>query len=103
MTIKYQIISWRDIPAQIKVKEGRERAGRPLSKRFGAAIDEAAMRAGLTEANEYLTQWRKSEWREREGTLEEAVDDLVDELEAAYPAQRLRELVELFGLEENCL
>ncbi|MFN2163728.1 MAG: virulence factor, partial [Candidatus Promineifilaceae bacterium] len=71
MTINYQIIFWRDIPAQIKLKEGRERLGRPLSKRFGVAIDEAAMRAGLTESSDYLAQWRKSAWQERDGELGE--------------------------------
>lgn len=101
MMINYQIIYWRDIPAQIKLKEGRERMGMPLSKRFSVAIDEAAMRAGLTESSDYLAQWRKSEWQEREGELKETADRLAAELEAAYPAERLRALMEQSGLEEE--
>ena len=48
MAITYQIVYWRDIPAQIKIKDGRQRKGRPLSDRFGQAIDQAAMLTGLT-------------------------------------------------------
>ncbi|UCC53397.1 MAG: virulence factor [Anaerolineaceae bacterium] len=99
--IKYQIVYWRDIPAQVKVKAGRNRAGRPLSDRFAVAIDEAAMRAGLTGSDDYLTQWRNSEWREREGGLEEVVDALVVELEDAYPPARLHTLIRQHGLEED--
>jgi hypothetical protein len=101
MTSKYQIISWRDIPAQVKVKAGRQRAGKPLSQRFTASIDEAAMRAGKTESDDYMAEWRTSDWQEREGNLEEIADALVSELEAAYPNERLRLLVEQHGLEKQ--
>ena len=40
------VISWRDIPAQVIVKRGREAAKVQLSQRFQAAVDRAAMRAG---------------------------------------------------------
>ena len=40
------IISWRDIPAQVVVKRGRETAKVQLSPRFQEAVDRAAMRAG---------------------------------------------------------
>ena len=40
------IISWRDVPAQVIVKRGREVAKVPLSARFQEAVDRAAMRAG---------------------------------------------------------
>ncbi|MDX1413293.1 MAG: virulence factor [Candidatus Promineifilaceae bacterium] len=99
MTAKFQIIYWRDIPAQVKVKAGRERAGRPLSDRFPVAIDEAAMRAGLTDSTDYLAEWRNGEWQEREGTLGEILDALVAEIEAAYPPKRLRALIQNQGLE----
>ncbi len=100
MTVRYQIIFWRDIPAQVKVKAGRSRVGRPLSNRFPVAIDEAAMRAGKTESNDYLAEWRSSDWQEREGDPEAVADILVAELEAAYPPQRLRTLIQQHGLEK---
>jgi hypothetical protein len=101
MTIKYQIISWRDIPAQVKIIAGGQRAGQPLSQRFLAAIDEAATRAGKTESNDYLAEWRSSDWQERDGDLEESTIALVAELEAAYPRERMRQLVRQHGLEKQ--
>jgi prolyl-tRNA synthetase len=101
MTVNYQIIYWRDIPAQVKVKAGRERSGKPLSQRFTVAIDEAAMQAGLTESSDYLSQWRMSDWQEREGEPAEVAEAIAAELEAAYPPQRLRQLIKQLGLEET--
>ena len=40
------VISWRDVPAQVVVKRGRETAKVQLSDRFQEAVDRAAMRAG---------------------------------------------------------
>ena len=100
MKTQYQIISWRDIPAQVKVKAGRKRSGQPLSERFIAAIDEAAMRAGKTGSDDYMAEWRRSDWKERDGDLEEVATTLVVELEAAFPDERLQFLVEQKGLEE---
>jgi hypothetical protein len=101
MTVNYQIIFWRDIPAQVKVKAGRERSGKPLSQRFTVAIDEAAMRAGLTESNDYLSQWRMSGWQEREGEPATVAEAVAAELEEAYPPPRLRQLIQQLGLEEE--
>jgi hypothetical protein len=98
--IKYQIVYWRDIPAQVKVKVGRSRAGCPLSNRFTAAIDEAAMRAGLTGSEDYLDQWRNSGWQERSGELEDVAKAIAAEIESAYPAERLRLLIRQHGLEK---
>lgn len=99
MTVRYRIIFWQDIPAQVKAKAGRDRVGRPLSNRFQIAIDEAAMRAGRTGSNDYLDAWRNGEWQERDGELEEVADALVAELEAAYTTERLRTLIRQYGLE----
>jgi len=101
MTIKYQIIYWRDMPAQVKVKAGRKRAGRPLSPRFTVSIDEAAMRAGKTESDDYLAEWRNGDWLERDGELDDVVDALIAELEAAYPPERLQSLIQQHGLENR--
>ena len=61
MTVEYQIIYWRDVPAQLKVRAaGARRLSRELSDRFQKAIDEAAMRAGLTGTDDYLAAWRIS-------------------------------------------
>lgn len=91
MTTTYQIIYWRDIPAQVKVK-GRGSASRQLSERFERAIDRAAMHAGAINTDDYLAEWRKSDWMEREGEPEAVVDAVAAELEAAYPEEKLREM-----------
>ena len=101
MTSKVQIVYWRNIPAQVKVKAGRQRSGRPLSSRFMVAIDESAMRAGLTNSDDYLAQWHNGEWMERDGQLEETADALITELEAAYPPERLSSIIRQHGLDEG--
>jgi hypothetical protein len=53
------LIRWRDIPAQVIVREGRLSEKRELPERFVQAIDRAAMRAGLRESDAYLGEWRR--------------------------------------------
>jgi hypothetical protein len=93
MTSNYQIIYWRDIPTQIKVRSGTTRTSRTLSERFQQAIDETAMREGLSGTDEYLAMWRISPWFDREGSIEELAVALILELEEAYPHNRLARLV----------
>ncbi|MBI3243420.1 MAG: virulence factor [Chloroflexi bacterium] len=88
----YQIVYWRDIPAQVKVKAGRERAARQLSERFQVFIDRAAMRSGLFNTDDYLNEWRTSEGAEREGTPDAVAEAVAAELEAAYSDERLEAL-----------
>ncbi len=97
-----QVVYWRDIPAQVKVKSGRVRAARQLSDRFQVAIDRAAMRAGLFNTDDYLNYWRTADLPEREGVAEAAPEAVAEavaaELEAAYPDARLAELGDKGGL-----
>src|SRR5437867_11113055 len=88
----YQVVYWRDIPAQVKVRSGRTRAAKPLADRFQEAIDDAAMRSGASETDAYLAEWRTSDPTEREGEPDDVAAALVAELEAAYPSDRLRRL-----------
>ena len=55
------IISWRDIPAQVVGKRGRETAKMQLSARFQEAVDRAAMRAGKGSSDAYLADWKRSD------------------------------------------
>lgn len=100
MTTQYQIIYWRDIPAQVKVRAGRTRLGRPLPQRFEQAIDQAAMQAGLIGSDDYLAEWRTAEWQEREGEPEAVLAAVTAELEAAFPPERLREMARNSGRED---
>ena len=99
MTTKYQIIYWRDIPAQVKMKVGRKRSSRSLSPRFMAAVDAAAMKAGKTDSDAYMEEWRMGEWQEISGEPEEFADTIVSQLESDYPGDRLRQLVKQSGWE----
>ncbi|HSB88616.1 MAG TPA: virulence factor [Anaerolineales bacterium] len=97
---RVQIVYWRDIPAQVKARQGSQRAARPLSGRFQQAIDEAAMRAGLSGTDDYLGQWRSTEGEERPGDPETLAQAAAEELEAAYPQSRLAALAARGGAEE---
>ncbi|MGH6945430.1 MAG: virulence factor [Geminicoccaceae bacterium] len=92
------IVSWRDIPAQVLAKAGRQSARRPLDERFQQAIDRAAMRAGLRETDAYLAEWRRLPAGTCGEDLEAAADELAARLDADYPPERLRELVASGGL-----
>lgn len=70
------IVYWRDIPAQVIVKQGRKTAKRELAPRFSEAIDMAAMRSGAAGTDDYLAEWRR-------GTPEPVSDDIDSEAEAA--------------------
>lgn len=99
MPCTIQIVYWRDIPSQVKARAGRTRVSRPLTERFEKAIDAAAMRAGATATDAYLAEWRNGEPMERATEPEAAADTLAAELEAAYPAERLRALIAAAGRE----
>ena len=101
MTGKYQIIYWRDIPAQLKLKVERKRSSRPLSPRFMAAVDAAAMQAGKTDSEGYMDEWRMGDWEAFTDDPETVADITIAELEAVYPGDRLRKLVKQGGWEEQ--
>ena len=92
MPVTFQVVYWRDIPAQVKTRSGRERGGAALPERFQAAIDAAAMKAGLTGTDDYLNEWRTSAAEEREGELSAVAQAVAAELEALYPDERLKAL-----------
>lgn len=99
MSFRYQVVYWRDIPAQIKGKVGRKRVSRMLAQRFQVAIDEAAMRGGMVDTDAYLEEWRSTPWSEQDGDPDEFLDNLVIEIESEYPGSRLKALMASGGFE----
>lgn len=99
MSTSFQIIYWRDIPAQIKVRSGGERINRQLSPRFQEAIDAAAMRGNATSTDDYLADWRSSDWQPSETDPGQLADSLAAEVEAEYTPERLKRLVISHGFE----
>jgi len=78
------VIHWRDIPAQVVVRAGRERAKRHLGERFEAAIDRAAMHAGMAGTDDYLEQWMRADPVTVDGdagtAAEQAADRIINEV-----------------------
>jgi len=99
MNASYQILYWRDIPAQVRTRLSGERVTRPLAERFQEAIDAAAMRANATSTDDYLEHWRTSDWQPGEGDPASLADWLVAQLEADYPPERLDALARRGGYE----
>ena len=91
------IVYWRDIPAQIIVKKGRKAAKRELSLRFTEAIDMCAMKTGLAESDEYLSQWRKGEPIKVSDDLENEADKALEQIEIDFNKEKLVTLVNSEG------
>ena len=92
------IISWRDIPAQVVGRRGRETAKIQLSARFQEAVDRAAMRAGRGSSDAYLADWKRSEPQACVDDIQQAVAALAAELEARYSDADLERLIKSKGL-----
>lgn len=93
------VISWRDIPAQIVAKRGRESARLALSARFQEAVDRAAMRAGKGSSHAYLNEWKRSDPQPCGEDIHAAVTEEVARLEALYTDDELERLVRSHGLQ----
>ncbi len=95
------VLYWRDIPAQVIVRKGRQNAKRELSLRFTEAIDMAAMRSGAAQSDDYLAEWRKSEPVRVGDDLEAEAEKAAAELEAQYGRERLVALAKAGGKENG--
>ena len=91
------VVCWRDIPAQVIVKKGRQSAKRELPLRFTEAIDMAAMRTGASGTDDYLAEWRRAEPKPVGDDLEAEADRAVAEIDQAYDRPRLVALVQNGG------
>lgn len=77
-------IYWRDIPAQVLARAGHEKARASLGNRFQTAIDEAAAKAGKTDPDEGLDEWRE-ERSPCSDDLETVVDEEMSRIERQFP------------------
>jgi hypothetical protein len=91
------IVYWRDIPAQVIVKKGRQSAKRELPLRFTEAIDMCAMRTGAAETDDYLAEWRRGEPVPVGDDLEAEADKMLQKLDTEYDRERLVALVKAGG------
>ena len=88
--VTYRVMSWRDIPTQVKVTDD---SGATVSKAmpvfFQQEVDRVAMAEGLIDSDEYLEAWGWSDEAERDGSAEdgsaeEVAEAVVTELEEAW-------------------
>ena len=84
---KYQVLYWMDIPAQVRVFDGKRRVARQMPPEFQEAIDRRAMQEGLAGTDAYLAHWQWSERRERRGDPQEVLRAVLEELERRYDEQ----------------
>lgn len=94
---KLIVISWRDIPAQVVVKKGRETGKVQLSHRFQEAVDRAAMRAGKASSSDYLADWRRSEPRACGDDIQAEANAEAAKIEAQYSDEDLLRLIRAHG------
>jgi len=92
------IISWRDIPAQVVVRRGRETAKVQLSSRFQEAVDRAAMRAGRGASDAYLADWRRSEGRPCGEDIQAEAAAEAARIEERFSDAQLEALIKAKGL-----
>ena len=96
---KLTIVMWRDIPAQVIVKQGRISAKRPLEERFEKAVDKAAMRAGLYGSDGYLSEWRRDTTACGDD-IEAILETTVNQIQTDYTEERLAVLIAAGGIAE---
>ena len=93
------VVYWRDIPAQVIVKKGREAAKIQLNERFEKAIDRAAMKANLRDTDSYLAEWRRATPVEvSDENMQATADAKAAAIEAEFDDEKLKVLVEAGGL-----
>ena len=94
------VISWRDIPAQVIAKRGRETVKVQLAARFQEAVDRAAMRAGKGSSDAYLADWRRTPRACGDDLNAEAAAEAA-RLEAFYTDGDLERVIRAKGIDER--
>ena len=95
------IVYWRDIPAQVIVRKGRQNARRELPLYFTEAIDMCAMRSGAHETDDYLAEWRRGDPQPVGDDIEAEADKAMAEIVDKYSRERLKALIDSGGRAED--
>jgi len=95
------LIYWRDIPAQVVVRRGRDTAKVKLSARFQEAVDRAAMRAGKGSSDAYLAEWRRSAATPCSDDIQQVAAAEAERIEARYSDTDLERLIRANGIDET--
>ena len=92
------VVYWRDIPAQIIVKQGRNAAKVMLADRFQEAIDRAAMRAGKGGSDAYMEDWRREASEASNENMADTAKSKALEIEAQWSDEYLEKVTKAGGL-----
>ena len=87
------IVYWRDIPAQVIIRQGRRTEKRELPERFIQAIDASAMAVGARDSDAYLAEWRRGDPEPCSDDLATEADKAVADIVAAHDTTRLKALI----------
>jgi hypothetical protein len=91
------VIRWRDIPAQVVARGPDDSARALLPDRFQEAIDAAAMVSGLTDSDDYMTNF-VTDTRPCDDDLQAEVDAEVGRLLAEWDDATLKAAIRAGGL-----
>jgi hypothetical protein len=81
---RFQILYWQDVPSLVKAfADDGTATSRQLDPWFQQEIDRRAMAQGLLESGAYLEAWSWGEPQEREGSVDEVLEAVAAELDAA--------------------
>lgn len=89
----YQILYWADVPYGVRAFEGQKRVSKQLPMKFQKVIGVLAMISGKTSQADYRDGFVWGPRLSREGSPEQVAQAIYEELIAAYPPQRLVEIV----------
>lgn len=95
--IEVTIIKWRDIPAQINAKKGRQRQKLLLADRFQEAIDMAAMKGGAAETDDYLNDWNDNKMTFTEDDLQTLLVTVKSQIESEFTQEVLQAYIQNSG------
>lgn len=80
---------WKHIPSQVKAWDESSEVKRMLPDRFQVAIDAYAMKDGSTDMDAYLDGWKWGPVEERDGSPEEVLAAVIENLDMSNPRSRL--------------
>ena len=86
---KYRVMYWREIPQSFTVEGDGRTVKRELSQKIQNKIDAYAMVIGATSTSDYAKEYKRGQWIQREGLIEEVADALLAELEAVAASVEL--------------
>lgn len=86
---EYQILWWDEIPFGVRAYEEHRRVSKQLPMKFQKVIGVVCMVTGRTSQQAYQEGFRWGACEARAGSAEQVVQEVHDELVAAYPPSRL--------------